>query len=158
MRNQLTKKQNEIEKGRQEKLKLLEQQKQELKKAEKDKDLALQKVQTEKEFMQRELDQVTDSFQMLQKQAKLGRPPLELANGDQGEHSHSKLSKRRKSGDAKPSPPAKRSRMQPANLDEYDLMQSLFPLFVLNPHFCTVFIALPLIAYSLLTCFLSKES
>ena len=71
--------------------------------------------------------------------------------------SHSKLSKRRKSGDAKPSPPAKRSRLQPANLDEYDLMQTLLPLFVLNPRFCTVFIAIPLMAYSLLT-YLSKES
>ena len=139
-------------------MKLLEQQKQELKKAEKAKDLALQKVQTEKEFMQRELDQVTDSFQMLQKQAKLGRPPLELANGDPSEQSHSKLSKRRKSGEAKPSPQAKRSRLQPANLDEYDLMQTLFPLFVLNPRFCSVFIAVPLMACCLLNYFLSEKS
>ena len=123
----------------------MEQQKQELKKAEKDKDLALQKVQTEKEFMQRELDQVTDSFQMLQKQAKLGRPPLELANGDPGEPSHSKLSKRRKSGEAKPSPPAKRSRLQPANLDEYVQTLVLFGLFSLGPRF----MAFPLLAYCL---------
>ena len=100
---------------RQEKNQLMKRNSENLKKAESEKQIA-KKVESEKEFLKIELDQVTEDFQRLKKAkpSQSGEPVNGAIANSQ------KIARLRKSTNSKDgeAPPAKRSKIQPSNLDE----------------------------------------
>ena len=116
MRERSKNQQKDLNDLRQEKNQLMKRNSENLKKAESEKQIALKKVESEKEFLKIELDQVTEDFQRLKKAkpSQSGEPVNGAIANSQ------KIARLRKSTNSKDgeAPPAKRSKIQPSNLDE----------------------------------------
>ena len=109
MRRELGKLRTEVENARQEKTRILEQKNKETKKLQDESKLKLEGVKSEKQFIQRELDEVTEQLQKLQK----------IANNNDGASSTGS-SGRFKPPDLSSQPPSKKAKMSniPSNIDE----------------------------------------
>ena len=117
LRNQMQKKSSELEKARQEKIKLQKEQKELLGKANEEKKLAVDIIEGEKKFMELDLKRVTEQFQDLQK-----RISTSCSNGPNS--NINRFVNTSHNGDG---PPAKRTKLQsdmmkPSNLDKYTNM------------------------------------
>jgi len=113
LRNQMQKKSSELEKARQEKIKLQKEQKEALGKANEEKKLAVDIIEGEKKFMELDLKRVTEQFQDLQK-----RISTSCSNGPNS--NINRFVNTSHNGDG---PPAKRTKLQsdmmkPSNLDK----------------------------------------
>ena len=110
----MQKKSSELEKARQEKMKLQKEQKEALGKANEEKKLAVDIIESEKKFMELDLQRVSEQFQDLQK-----RMTTTCSNGPNS--NINRFVNTSHNGDA---PPAKRSKLQsdmmkPSDLDKY---------------------------------------
>ena len=110
MRRELGKLRTEVENARQEKTRILEQKNKETKKLQDESKLKLEGVKSEKQFIQRELDEVTEQLQKLQK----------IANNNDGASSTGGSSRFKPPDLLSSQPPSKKAKMSniPSNIDE----------------------------------------